>query len=1311
MIDWVTGLIRQSQYRRLFALALMLMTFNLMTSAHASPSSGNPARQSDPVWCFSRLEDRKHEIVYHLVHQEGTNPEAILDAYAMPASWWESLSNPFCLKDWDQGAQYLQAVLNLWVPSGHDNASFTRDMLKLYGTPVIGSPDRPPLPPTDRMLQIDEVWCYTFFQKDGSDEGFFLGHYPGLESERILARYAATLDRTGTWQDRGAQCFPSWRLAYSFTQYLTKTKNIGNFLATDDRIRAAGVISIYGTPWPASNLLAPSRVSALLEPDAKPRWCFTIFTGGEGSTGAFGHYPDMTVEEVLKFYKPPAWVKDLAAQQETSCYSSWEAAFRSRPLEWKQFMLLDLPARPGEADYEIVLLKGSFSTKWQEYRRPEFSAAGAADPLTLTRIAPTPTITPTPTWTPIPDPRVVSRDAAVWCFTHVEDLSHEVVFYMGHAPGMSNSDIRQAYHLPPGLLSQPDRETFCYENWREAALFARTYMIDPYSMDGVQILSYPPENSNEDQLREYQTAIEQAFGTLITGDIEMGNNRYTAKYDKPDQPVWCYSYFTEGTPNFGIYLGHYVGEGDEAIVADYEGNPLSGKWTRVPDSTQCFMTWKEAASFHDGWTGETVDYKGKAWDAYEKNYARILISTRAVIQFQGPQIQGVAPTVTPAMLAAATATRLPSRTALLDPAVTHAVWCYTIFTGGGGSTATFGHYPGMTTEEVVTLFNAPAWVKDLAAQQETNCYASWAAAFEGISPPALRKTLAPYLPDAPAEADYETAMLWLYFKTKWRDYQRSELSAEGTPQPMTLTRIAPTPMLTPTPIHNPDEQVWCFSLYYDDTVSVFDVLIGYYPGMDDTAIAAMHQLDEGFLSARPNRKTACFYSYTDAARFQNAVFEGEYLLPVRTNQNETNNQSQLKQRYITGNYDIVSDDYLERAKAIFDEAPFTQPRNQGTPAPTPAADAPLLDTDNAMVWCATYYRNGNQLVVLGHYPGMSAEEVLEIYKATDAMQDHTQEKRVCYTSWKEAANTEYFRVDYLDAPKYNEADYEILVLQYFFTGLWKTYQQPEFSAKVTPQIMQTPAAVTPAAPNPPSPATLLVGDELPRWCQTTHIHPGGLKMTFGHYPDLDVVKVLLAIGAEKIESTDCYATWRAAAETLPESERARLELPDDPTEADYETALLKYHFGISWKTLQRKEFSAGVLLNGFTAANAGKLVWCSYTVATASGLTGNLDDYPNKTVEEILTASPAYKNWLEAQPLLRSIACYGSWREAMKSLYPDGLKVHQKNLPDTLSEGDYEVLFLWFRFNNDWKKQQRPEFSADEPPSPAVIQYVEKFSG
>ena len=1310
MQDRQRGLWCQTQFRYLFALSLLLLKFNTMTIAHASPAgdnavSGGAVRQAEPVWCFSRLEDREREVGYYLSHPRGITGEDLLEDYGMPTEWLESLGDPVCPYSWDKAAEFLDAAQVITFFQDRIIYSLPENLRARYGRPWVGIIDMPLYPPTGSTLEMEDVWCYSFFQQDGAEEGVFLGHFPGLESEKVLARHADVLDMTQSWTERGSECFATWNLARSFAYYLTEDK-VPHF-GLDEFLEARSVLEIDRMAWPAHSLLAPYGQSALLEPDARPVWCHTIFTGGGGSTMTFNHYPDQTVEDVLAFYKPPSWIKDLAARQETNCYTSWEAAFRARPLEWKKYLLTLLPANPTEVDFEAVLIEEAFSDRWQEFRRPEFSAEGTPDPLMLTRIAPTPTITPTPTPTPTTDPRTISQDNAVWCFTNVEDLSHEVVFYMGHPSGMSLNDIRQAYNLPPGLLSQPDRETFCYEDWGEAAVFVSGDINGPY-------FNLPQGKPSIDLFQEYKNTIEQSFGSLLTGSIQLSDSRYPANYYNPDQPVWCYSYFTKSDSGSGLYLGHYVTEGDEAILADY-GQDTAGGWKRIENSSHCFMDWHKTADFYRGTIGRYLEYR----DAYY--YALRLITEREPIEFSEPILVNT-PTVTPTP----TVTRRSPGAILLDPDVTQAVWCYTIFTGGGNSTANFGHYPGMTTEEVISFYSAPRWVMDLAAQQETNCYASWAAAFEGLAPPALKLTLAPYLPENPGEADYETVILWSYYKDQVQMHRRPEFSAEGTPQAVTLTRIAPTPTATATPTITPiptaaqGEQVWCFSLYYHEPTGdgtfdpVTNVVVGHYPGMEDEVAAYKLELDEDFLKDRPERKKACFYSYTDAVWFQRAVFEGTSTTRLRPEEDEAGNKVLIEGSYWYASvpvFDPIYAEDLERVKQVFDDTSFTQPPDQGTPLPTLAADAPLLDTENPPVWCATYFKAGEQTVVLGHYPGMNIEEVLKRYEVSNAEPAYIEKKRVCYTSWQEAANNDYFRADYLDAPDYNEGDYEIMVLQNFFTDLWQVYQQPEFSAKVTPQVFQTPPPVLTATPALPSAAALLDGNALPRWCRTAYVNQQGKESFYGHYPDIDAAGFLMANGAQEIRSTDCYATWEAAAESLPETEFAMLDLPANPTEADYELAQLKLFFGeLGWRREQREEFSAGSPLGGFTPENLETLVWCKYSIAIADRTTGTEDNYPAMPIEEVLAASRDRKDWVDREPVLQAVTCYSTWQEVMEELLPRALDYHQTIVPNIQSDGDYEVLFLWLKFNKDWKQKQRPEFSADEPPNPAVIDYVEGFN-
>jgi len=1300
----MSGLTRQSPFRHIFVFSLLFLSISLFIFAYARPVASHsvvnsPVWQENTAWCFSQIEDREREVGYFLAHTEGMTAVEILDAYNMPESWKDTLEFLVCYEDWQEALQLMTDTMLFPRIRARDSAEFKEILRQRAGLPWIVWLRTLEAPSTDSTLQIDETWCYSFFQEGTTDQGVFLGHFPGLTPEDVLEDHASTLDLTKDWTERGSHCVATWQLARSFAYYLTEDQV--PLYGQSEMYFAWSVTEIYGTPWPAHRLLAPFRASALLDPNAQPVWCHLVFTGGAGSTVTFSHYPDRTTEDVLEFYNPPDWIRELAAQETTNCYTSWEAAFRARPFEWKKAMLHSLPDNPSEADYEAIMLKSAFGHEWQDYQRAEFSAEGTPDPIMLTRIAPTPTITPTPTATPTKDARAVSRDSAVWCFTHVEDLSHEVIFYMGHPPEMDYNGIRQAYKLPPGLLTRPDRETYCYENWHEAAIFVRSFSPG-------DIITYVlPEDPSADQIREYQTLIEQSFGTLHGDNFRRGNPREPGYRNRPDQPVWCYSYFNKSGSSDGIYLGHYVTEGNEAILADYAEN-LSGGWNPVENTTQCFEEWYDAASFYERSLGQYL--KNTKFNMRPYDYALALITKRAPIPFSGQPIPVATPTATVTPTATPTPTRPPSRV-LLDPDITDPVWCYTIFTGGNGSTASFGHYPDMSTEEVFDMFNAPDWVKNLAAQEKTDCYAGWEAAFEGMWPPGLKVGMSSYLPDNPSEADYEMVILWTYFKIQWQDYQRTEFSAGGTPQPIILTRVAPD--IGPTPTPPSDKPIWCFTLYYDHTPGVFDVMVGHYPDMDADAIATMHQLDETFQNRRPERKTACFYSYTDAAKFQRAIFEGARLATMRLSEDEAVNQKGIEARYIKQAYEMVFHDDLERAKQIFDDGLFTQPRNQNAALPESDPNALLLDTDNPPVWCRTSFRQKNdQLIGFGHYPDLDVEEVKALYFVTDLLADALVEKRLCYSSWEDAAK--YYR--FPATSQLNEADFEILVLQSSFTGLWSTYQRPEFSPSVTPQIFQASTPTATPTPDRLTAAALLNDSNLPRWCRTMFIHMGGQEMTVGHYPDMDIESFLHAIKAERILSTDCYSSWQAAVETLPEKEYARLTISQtstgEITEQNYELALLYYHFGQWMEVFQRPEFSAGVTPDEVTPVSFDDVVRCNYFLVKENSYgTGALvithDNYPDMTIEEVLSASVLHKDWVADQPVLRTIFCYDSWQKLMEYGYGQDADAFSPDLPDQLNDGDYEVMYLWFTHQGKWKDYQRPEFSAKEAPQQAVIDFVE----
>lgn len=1295
-------LIRRSQSRHFLGLSLLLLIISLFTLTYARPASGNPAAsrpawQGENPWCFSQMEDRERQVGYFLNHPESMTAEEILDAYDMPESWKDKLEFLVCYEDWQDALQLMTETTGIPRIPARDSAEFNEILRQRAGLPWTVWLRTLEAPSTDSTLRLDEVWCYTFFQEGNTDQGVFLGHFPGLTPEKVLENHASTLDLTKDWTERGSNCFATWRLARSFAYYLTEDEV--PLYGQSEMYLAQSVIEIYGTPWPAHSLLAPSRTSALLDPDAKPVWCHLVFTGGEGSTVTFSHYPDRTTEEVLEFYKPPDWIRELAAQETTECYTSWEAAFRIRPFEWKKAMLRSLPDKPSEADYEVIMLKGAFSGQWKEYQRPEFSAAGTPDPLMLTRIVPTPTITPTPTATFTPDPRTISRDSAVWCFTHVEDRSHRVVFYMGHPPEMSNSDLRQVYKLPPGLLSQPDREIFCYETWPEAVHFAK-YTL---SSDAIGQSGYRPFRtySNED-IQQFQEALREGLGKLAVISIGLGNSRLEASYSRQPEPVWCYSYFRKDATGSGIYLGHYLDEGDEAILTDYGEDTA---WQRVENTTRCFDSWEETAEFHQMLTGETVDYRGYIYTS-EDDYARILISTRAVIPYSDAPIFADTPTPT----IAPTATRLPSASGLLDPSVTDPVWCYTIFTGGGGSTASFGHYPDMTIDQVFDTFNAPDWVKDLAGQQETNCYPTWAAAFEGMWPLGLKVGMSAYLPDTPREADYEMVILWAYFKERWQDYQRTEFSTGGIPQPIILTRMAPTPTMTPTRSASATP-VWCFSLFYGDTPEIWDVLIGHRPGMDDADITAAQHLKEDFLSQRPERKTVCFYTYTEAAEFRKNLTKGSLDL-IRVEKTETANQEQLEKRYGQLAFEGILAEKREYVWQMFDEMLASQ--NATLPESDP--NALLLDPEHPPVWCATYFRQGYKVTILGHYPDLDVEAIKEIYYPDGFLADATVDKRLCYNSWEDAANARYILNNHPTEMEMNEGDYEILVLQFSFTNLWSTYQRPEFSASVTPQYYQTPTPVATPSAGELASSTLLDTTNLARWCRTNFAHKYGKLMTVGHYPDMDIVTFLEGIEADQVYDTNCYTSWQAAARAMDTRDYRQLNIPQSSdgqsTEKDFEFALLHYHFDQWMGLFQRPEFSADTALESVTPVSFDDVVWCNYFLADENPAGGRanlitLDDYPDRRVDEILEASGSSQPWVINQEVLITIFCYDSWEKLLKYAFGQDVDAFRRDLPDPLNEGDYEILFLWFRYRDDWKDYQRPEFSASEAPHQAVIDFVD----
>lgn len=869
MLNRIFCIARNACYLSLALLPLILLALPYWTTAQAAPNS-----QTEPTWCFSRIEDQKRNVVFHLAHRQGQTPEDIIDAYHMPSGWVAGLSAPVCFADWEEGETYLGQLRLTLMPS-KTQAAFDEEMQAHSGKPWVTPLDRPKLEESAPTIPMPEVWCYTLFTNAVKDAGIYIGHYPGISPEEMASEGEKLPPDIDYSRAERTECFTSWQESVRFRNMVITMTSV---TILPDEYPFAEILSReYGHAYPVDQFaLTPTAVpaaSTLLDTNTRAVWCVTIFTGAYDSKAVFGHYPGEPLETVFARAPAPDWVKEavtnLAATEETSCYPSWEAAFNGLIIGLRRNYAQYLPQNPGEGDYEAVILRHYLGTEWQRYRRSELGAAETPDPLTLTRVAPTPTVTPSPTLTPTTDPRTVNRDDAVWCFTLVDDLAHEVVFVMSHPSAMSYAELRDLYRLPPGLLSQPDRETYCYEDWRQAAVTAIA-MVFPINILYLQTRGQADEYSPEYQ----QSLLEQGLGQL--GVVPLGPlntlllERYRNSEYLPDQPVWCYSYFTGIEATGGVYLGHYVDQGDEAILADHGLDPAGG-WRRSPPDTRCFASWLETANFREQITGERVTYNQSDLRLREQHVAALLPLMRAPHPVNAPQptptvpVPTSTPTRTPTLTP--TATRAPAGAALLGENI-RAVWCFTVFTGAQGSTATFGHYPGEPLEVVFARVAAPDWVmtaaQNQAATEETSCYPTWEAAFGGMWI-GQQRNLSERLPENPTEADYETVILETYLGTDWQKLRRPELSSADS-----ATEEAP----------QESGPVWCrYTIANGQNASTS--LVGAYPGM---TVEEVLTLTSGFtylLKQEPViQGVDCFTSWEAAidASFQDwRLFDGEAL--------------------------------------------------------------------------------------------------------------------------------------------------------------------------------------------------------------------------------------------------------------------------------------------------------------------------------------------------------------------------------------------------------------------------------------------------
>lgn len=186
------------------------------------------------------------------------------------------------------------------------------------------------------------------------------------------------------------------------------------------------------------------------------------------------------------------------------------------------------------------------------------------------------------------------------------------------------------------------------------------------------------------------------------------------------------------------------------------------------------------------------------------------------------------------------------------------VWCTTTFTGKNGQLQ-FGHYPGMSTEEVLTFHNGPIWLlRDPSQKQETNCFRSWQAAAEAGE-------LAAGLSGDATEKEYKNIVLDFYLDVSRQD-----------PTPVVAgVKAADATAKDATPVETRPAEIWCFSEI--KTTNNLVVTVPHPPGGRTAIETVLHALPNRSEFAQYTiRASVCFKTWPEAADY---ITGGEVQLP------------------------------------------------------------------------------------------------------------------------------------------------------------------------------------------------------------------------------------------------------------------------------------------------------------------------------------------------------------------------------------------------------------------------------------------------
>lgn len=193
------------------------------------------------------------------------------------------------------------------------------------------------------------------------------------------------------------------------------------------------------------------------------------------------------------------------------------------------------------------------------------------------------------------------------------------------------------------------------------------------------------------------------------------------------------------------------------------------------------------------------------------------------------------------------------------------VWCTTVFTRDE-ERLSYGHYPGMSPQEVMVFHNGPIWMlRDPNREHRTSCFRSWRAA-------AAAESLPLNLAEDASEEAYQNAVLAFYLDKADPTpvVAGSSASADRSDDPAMETNAGATAEAPIDP-----EAIWCFSEI--KTIENLVVTVPHPSGGRAAIETVLDALaDRSAFEEYTIRSSICFTSWPEAADY---ITSGEVWLP------------------------------------------------------------------------------------------------------------------------------------------------------------------------------------------------------------------------------------------------------------------------------------------------------------------------------------------------------------------------------------------------------------------------------------------------